>query len=255
MVQGSLETFRENCFLLQLWQVKDMRKYSSMSDGLEFSLQEHCDFCVKFPYMATAFGNYETVYLRFWTVQFLIGFRSVEEHFSFPYLCGLRETSKQEWTNHIVSWLMTLVGANGKVLGQSEDFTAGCCRKGCAGHSWPQTALQQAHCKPRLGPSSKLLAQIDPQRGWGPWMSTPEYRIPWRECRLYRTHTGAWKKSGMQAAAERNAPIVHTAHCLAEGTECHLWWDQGVEDRCLWQKKSDAETMNGEERYLEISWA
>lgn len=44
MVQGSLETFRENCFLLQLWQVKDMRKYSGMSYGLEFPLQEHYGF-------------------------------------------------------------------------------------------------------------------------------------------------------------------------------------------------------------------
>lgn len=78
-----------------------MRKYSGMSDGLEFSLQEHYDFWAKFSYMSITFGNYETAYSWFWTVQLLMGFRSVEEPFSFPYLFGLRENSKQEWTHHI----------------------------------------------------------------------------------------------------------------------------------------------------------
>lgn len=44
MVQGNLKTFRENCILLKLWQVKDIRKYHGILDGLELSLQEHYDF-------------------------------------------------------------------------------------------------------------------------------------------------------------------------------------------------------------------
>lgn len=44
MVHGNLKTFRENCFLLQLWQLKNMRKYSDVSYGLELSQQEYYDF-------------------------------------------------------------------------------------------------------------------------------------------------------------------------------------------------------------------
>jgi len=51
--------------------------------------------------MRITFGNYDIDNSLIWTIQFLIGVRSIEEHLSFPYLFGLRETSKQEWTNSI----------------------------------------------------------------------------------------------------------------------------------------------------------
>lgn len=96
-------------------------------------------------YVDITFGNYETAYSLFWTVQFLIGFRSVKEHFSFPYLFGFRETSEQEWTNHIAQWYITAVGVDGKVLGGSEDFRAGCCgRRSRAAVCWTQLAAHSS---------------------------------------------------------------------------------------------------------------
>lgn len=80
-------------------------------------------------YMGTTF---ETEYSWFWNVWFLMGFRSVEEHFFFPYPFGLREPSKQERTNHIALCHISVVGVDGRVLGGSEDFRAGCWRLGAA---------------------------------------------------------------------------------------------------------------------------
>lgn len=176
-------------------------------------------------------------------------FRSIEEHYSFPYLFGLKETNKQEWTNLIALWHTTVV----KMARLWEGVRiSGLAAVG--GIVLDTAGSRQLH--------SRTIAS----QGWVHHPSFWHRQIPrgteahgwahqntWRECRLCRTHTEAWEKSGMEAAAEWNYSVLIT-HCLAGGTECNLWWDQVPEGRCLWQK-SEAETMNGEERYTEISWA
>lgn len=80
LVQGSLKTFRENCFLLQLWQAKDMRKYSDVCQmAWNFLCRNTMISRWNFHmYMGITFGNYEIDYSLFWTIQFLIGVRMVK---------------------------------------------------------------------------------------------------------------------------------------------------------------------------------
>lgn len=56
-------------------------------------------------------------------------------------------------------------------------------------------------------------------------------------------HWSMRKKVGWkQQQNETTLSWLYTADCLAEGTECSLWWDQVPEDRCLWWK-IEAEIM------------
>lgn len=108
--------------------------------------------------------------------------------------------------------------------------------------------LQEGWCRTQLAPDSSTTAPLQAKAepiiqasgtDRSPKRLRPKgHRIPCWECRLCRTHIEIWEKSGMEAAAEWNyfVPVVHTAHYVGEGTECNLWWDQGAEDRCLWQK-------------------
>jgi len=75
-----------------------MRKYSDVCQRGWNTMISRLNFHMC---MRITFGNYDIDNSLIWTIQFLIGVRSIEEHLSFPYLFGLRETSKQEWTNSI----------------------------------------------------------------------------------------------------------------------------------------------------------